>query len=126
MAKTTSKSKQNYYAVYKATQRWKKNREARLLKAMREQPNNQNVVEALANLKYRRKTPTNPQWSHSDRAKAQILKYFAGHVTADCFSSNPQVQAEALRNLFGTHNEKSLPQGKVSFRLGDRLQGAGK
>lgn len=126
MAKTTSKSKQNYYAMYKSTQRWKKNREARLLKAMREQPNNQNIVEALANLKYRRKTPTNRQWSHSDRAKAQILKYFAGHVTPDCFSSNPKTQADALQKLFGTHNEKTLPSGKVSFKLGDRLQGSRK
>ncbi len=95
------------------------NRKTKLLKLLRQQPNNKQIETALANIKYRRKTPKTQEWSKTDIRLAQLFKEFTGRADWDLFSSNPKVQAAAL----AVHSKKSwtnLPEGKVSFALGAR------
>jgi IS30 family transposase len=74
MAKTTSKSKQGYYSNYKANSRWKTNRERKLKKLQKLQPNNPQIAEALKNMVYRRKTPgTVGQWSKTNLQAWQVM-----------------------------------------------------
>ena len=95
------------------------NRKQKLLKLLKQQPNNQQIQDALVNIKYRRKTPKTQEWSKTDIRLAQLFKEFTGRADWDLFSSNPKVQAAAL----AVHSKKSwtnLPEGKVSFALGAR------
>ena len=121
MAGKTSKSKEGYYSAYKASNKWKTNRERRLLKLMKEQPNNKDIPEALANLKYRRRKPDSHFWSKTNKRLAQLIKEFTGSCPHAVFSSNPKVADAALAALRSNYDEKKLPQGKVSFKLGDRV-----
>ena len=75
MAKSTSKSRQAYYALYKASNRWKTNRERKLLRALKRNPNNKQIEQALDNISYRRKTPGKVgAWSSTKRYEAQLTK----------------------------------------------------
>lgn len=121
MASKSSKSQEGYYSAYKSSNRWKTNRERRLLKLLKTQPNNKDIPEALANLKYRRRKPTSRMWSKSNIRLAKLLKQFTGSCPHAVFSSNPKIAEPAMAALRRTHDPKSLPQGKVSFKLGDRV-----
>ena len=119
-----SKSKDNYYAIYKSSNRWKTNREAKLLRQLKLQPGNEKqITEALANLKYRRKTPQNRVWSHSMRRMAQLITEFGGKAHVNLFSTNPDLAKAAYLDTYGKHDNGTVPQGVVSFALGARLQG---
>ena len=75
MAKTTSKSRQAYYSLYKASNRWKTNRERKLLRALKRNPNNKQIEQALNNISYRRKTPgITGKWSSTRIMEAQLMK----------------------------------------------------
>lgn len=115
---TTSKSQQNYYTLYKSQERWKSNRKRRLEKTYLQQPNNEQIEAALKVLKYRRRIPTTAQWSASKRNLAQLFKQFVGRCDPQIFHSNEKISAPALQSAFGVHTK--VPEGKVSFRLGDR------
>lgn len=67
MAKTSSKGRQANYANYKSQNRFMTNRKRKLLKVQKEQPLNAQVTEALANIKYRRKTPGTTVWLSADK-----------------------------------------------------------
>lgn len=121
MAGKSSKSQDGYYSTYKSTSKWKTNRERRLLKLMQEQPNNKDIPEALANLKYRRRKPDSHMWSKTNKRLAQLIKLFTGSCPHAVFSSNPKVAEAAMSALRSKFDEKKLPQGKVSFKLGDRV-----
>lgn len=119
MSKSSSKSKQAYQTMYKATSKWKSNRVRRLTKLMKLHPNNLQLQEALGNLQYRRNTPKTKMWSKTDIATAKLLKKFCGSAPLAVFSSNPQTAAAALGSLKGAIAKSSVPAGKVSFALGD-------
>ena len=121
MASKSSKSREGYYSAYKASNKWKTNRERRLLKLMQEQPNNKDIPEALANLKYRRQIPKSRMWSKSTKRLAQLIKQFTGSCPHAVFSSNTKLAEATLAGLRKDIDPKSLPQGKVSFKLGDRV-----
>lgn len=117
---TVSKSKQNYSAMYKSTTRWATNRKLKLTRLLKQQPNNEQIKDALANIKYRRQTPsTKTVWSHSNIRLAKLFKEFTGRASADLFSSNPKVQAAALAYRPDESKLKVI-EGKVSFSLGAR------
>lgn len=120
MAKSPSKSRQNYASVYKSSNRWQSNRKRKLLKQLKLQPNNEQVKLALENIKYRRKTPKTQEWSKTDIETARLFKLFSGYVDRDIFSSNPKVQAAALAKHSPKLEHKKLPTGKVSFSIGAR------
>jgi hypothetical protein len=117
---SVSKSKQVYATLYKSSTRWATNRKIKLTRALKQQPNNEQIKDALANIKYRRHTPNGKTvWSHSNIRLAKLFKEFTGRASADLFSSNPKVQAAALAYRPDANNLKVI-EGKVSFSLGAR------
>lgn len=117
MAKAQSQSKKSQSAAYSA--RYTKNRERKLQRALKRNPNNEQIQAALKNIHYRRKDPKSQMWSKQRKALAQLLKMFTGSMTYEVFNSNPQVAAAATANL-GRNNPKLPSMGKVSFTLGAR------
>lgn len=95
------------------------NRKKKLLKLLKQQPNNEQIKDALVNIRYRRKTPKTQEWSKTDIHIAKLFKMFSGRADWDLFSSNPKVQAAALA-MHSTKSFANLPEGKVSFLLGAR------
>ena len=117
---SVSKSKQAYAALYKSSTRWATNRKIKLTRVLKQQPNNEQVKDALANIKYRRHTPnTKTVWSHGNIRLAKLFKEFTGRASADLFSSNPKVQAAALAYRPDESKLKVI-EGKVNFSLGAR------
>jgi hypothetical protein len=97
------------------------NRKRKLLKLLKQQPNNEQIKDALVNIKYRRKTPKNQEWSKTDIQTAKLFKQFTGRADWDLFSSNPKVQAAAIA-MHSKKDFRNLPEGKVSFSLGARAR----
>ena len=95
------------------------NRKRKLLKLLKQQPNNEQIKDALTNIKYRRKTPKGQEWSKTQIHIAKLFKQFTGRADWDLFSSNPKVQASAIA-MHSKKDFRNLPQGKVSFLLGAR------
>jgi hypothetical protein len=117
---SVSKSKQAYSALYKSSTRWATNRKIKLQRVLKQQPNNKQVKDALANIKYRRRTPTSKTvWSHGNIRLAKLFKEFTGRASVDLFSSNPKVQSAALAYRPDADKLKVI-EGKVNFSLGAR------
>lgn len=123
MAKSQSKSKQAYSSAYKSSSRWKANRKRKLERALKAQPNNEQIKRALLDISYRRRTPNNREWSHSNIRIAQLFKLFRGHASKELFSANPKTQAAALAEA--SRRQVVVPDGKVSFSLGARAHNCG-
>jgi hypothetical protein len=120
VAKSGSKSQEGYYSSYKSSNKWQSNRKRKLEKLLKTQPNNEQIKQALKNLKYRRKIPQGKSmWTKQNIQTAKLFKLFTGRASHDLFSSNPQVQAAALMTRSDSSKHK-VPEGKVSFRLGAR------
>ena len=120
MASSGSKAKQAYAALYKSSTRWATNRKIKLTRLLKQQPNNEQIKDALANIKYRRHTPNSKTvWSHGNIRLAKLFKEFTGRASADLFSSNPKVQSAALAHRPDWEKLKTI-EGKVSFSLGAR------
>lgn len=121
MAGKTSKSREGYYSAYKASNKWKTNRERKLVKLLKTQPNNKDITQALANIKYRRRKPTSRMWSKTNIRLATLFKEFTGSCPHAVFSSNQKLAEATLASLRKPFDERLLPQGKVSFKLADRV-----
>ena len=120
MASSGSKAKQAYAALYKSSTRWATNRKIKLTRVLKQQPNNEQIKDALANIKYRRHTPnTKTVWSHDNIRVAKLFKEFTGRASADLFSSNPKVQSGALAYRRDWDKVKGI-EGRVNFSLGAR------
>lgn len=121
---SVSKSKQAYAALYKSSTRWATNRKIKLTRLLKQQPNNEQIKDALANIKYRRKTPTTKTvWSHGNIRIAKLFKEFTGRASAELFSSNPKVQSVALSYRPDADKMKVI-DGRVNFSLGARAHDA--
>lgn len=117
---SVSKSKQAYSALYKSSTRWATNRKIKLTRLLKQQPNNEQIKDALANIKYRRHTPNSKTvWSHTNIRLAKLFKEFTGRASVDLFSSNPKVQAGALAYRPDPDKLRVI-EGKVNFSLGAR------
>lgn len=92
-----SKSAENYSAMYKSTKRQEKNRKTKLERQLKIQPNNEQVKQALKDIKYRRKTPTAREWSATWITTAKIIKLFSGRFDRAIMSSNQDVARAALQ-----------------------------
>lgn len=96
MANKSGASKESQAATYKSSRRWETNRLARLLRAQKRHPNNEQIPLAIKNLHYRRKTPSNPTWGSSKRRIASVVREFKGVFHPDIFSANDKVSGPAL------------------------------
>jgi hypothetical protein len=95
------------------------NRKIKLLRLLKQQPNNEQIKDALANIKYRRKKPKTQEWSKTAIRLAKLFKEFSGRADRELFSNNPKIQSAALSKQVQRTGFK-LPEGKVSFLLGAR------
>ena len=66
--KKSSKSNQEHYKNY----RYESNREARLERLLRQQPNNEQLKAAIKNIHYRRQKPKSRQWTPEKRELAHM------------------------------------------------------
>ena len=92
-----SKSAEKQSSVYKANRRWETNRKRRLERALKAQPNNEQIKAALKQMVYRRKTPVNRVWSASWIRAAKVIKLFTGRFDPACMSSNQDAARAALQ-----------------------------
>lgn len=120
MAQKVSKGRQNGYAVYKSSQRWKTNRENKLRKLIKANPNNLQLVQALKNVTYRRRTPKAEFWTKSMIRMATIIKEVCGSCPHLVFNSNPIVASDALRSVSKKDVNVVRSKNVVSFSIKDR------
>ena len=93
----TGKSQENYYARYKANKTWEVNRKRRLERALKAQPNNENIKIALKGMVYRRKTPKTQMWSASWISVAKLFKEFTGRFDPAIMSANADISRTAMQ-----------------------------
>jgi hypothetical protein len=108
---------------YKTQKLWERNRTRRLKRLLITQPNNEQVLKALGNIHYRRKTPTTPFWSKTRINQARLFKMFCGFVDMNMFSNNEKVSNPALLTK-GPYSEFKAPPAneKTMFSLGERAR----
>jgi hypothetical protein len=109
---------------YKTQKLWEKNRTRRLKKLLITQPNNEQVLKALGNIHYRRKTPTTPFWSKSMIAQARLFMMFCGKVDMNMFSKNEKLSGPALFTKGSRTVGYVVPPAneKTMFSLGERAR----
>lgn len=113
----TGKSQEGYYARYKTNKTWETNRKRRLERALKAQPTNQQIILALKNMVYRRKTPKVRVWSASWVATAKLFKLFAGRFDPAIMSSDPNAAGDAAKRPGPVALDKhfKLPTSNKSF-----------
>lgn len=92
-----SKSAEKQSGVYKTNRKWEKNRKLKLERALKAQPNNEQIKSALKQMVYRRKTPVTRPWSASWVRAAKIIKEFSGRFDPAIMSSNADIARSALQ-----------------------------
>ena len=109
--KSRSKTAENYSAQYKSSKKWETNRKRKLERVLKEQPENQQIKDALKSMMYRRKTPNTREWSASWIRTAKLFKLFTGKFDREIMSSNDKVASEAMR-LSRKERPFTMPLGK--------------
>lgn len=109
---------------YKTQKLWEKNRTRRLKKLLVTQPNNEQIIKALGNIHYRRKTPTTPFWSKSMIQQARLFMMFCGKVDMNMFSKNEKLSGPALFTKGSRTVGYVVPPAneKTMFNLGTRAR----
>jgi len=127
--KGSSKSQEGYYSAYKSSNKQAKNRKIKLERQLKLQPNNEQVKQALLDIRYRRRTPGNNGWSHSGIALAKRFVSFCGHFNQDILSSNPKTASDAMQSLKSNASNFKLPKevmegisNKAMFSLKARMK----
>lgn len=120
-----SKSAERQSSAYKTGRRWEANRKVRLERALKAQPDNEQIKIALKQMVYRRRTPTNRMWSASAIALAKLFKEFNGRFDPAILSSNQDVARSAIQK-FGPHAanfklDKTASSDKNFFSIGTRV-----
>ena len=119
--KTSSKSDQNYWSRYQTNKIWETNRKRKLNRHLKNHSNDKCAEQALASIKYRRKTPKAPIWTSGNIKIAKLFKQFAGKVNMDMFNSNHKIQQEALSGYNKSTGLTKVNQtSRVSFSVGAR------
>lgn len=120
--KTSSKSDQNYYSRYQSNKTWEVNRKRKLNRHLKKHPSDTSAQKALGAIKYRRKTPKDPQWTPGKIKVAMLFKEFAGYVNRDMFNSNQKIQQEALMSYSrgGRGPSRVNQTSRVDFSIGAR------
>ena len=99
------------------------NRRRRLERTVKAQPNNTQAAIALKETRgHKRKKPNTPYWSHTMIREAKLFKEFTGNMDLNIFSSIDAVRGNARLHLTRKDwSQIKLPEGKVDFSLGARL-----
>jgi hypothetical protein len=119
--KTSSKSDQNYWSRYQSNKTWEVNRKRKLNRHLKKHTGDAVAQRALGNIKYRRKTPKDPQWTPGKIKIAMLFKQFAGRVNKDMFNSNHKIQQEAINSYSRNTGLVRVNQtSRVDFSIGAR------
>lgn len=125
--KSGGASKTGQAASYKANKTWEKNRLRKLRRALKDHPNNEQIVTALKGVVYRRKTPTVRTWSKTKINIARLYKAFSGHVDLMIFNNQEKVAAAAqLSHRMKWDYKPPAVNEKTMFSLGVRAHTGGK
>lgn len=85
------------YTAYKNEKREDKNRRARLQRALKKNPENEQIKAALADTSgHRRGTPKSEVWTPTKRNIACLFKLFTGSFNVAIFHNNEKISAPAL------------------------------
>lgn len=125
--KSGGNSKTNQANNYKVNKVWERNRLRKLNKLLTKQPNNKQIPAAIAGVRYRRKNPKAPFWTHSMIRTAVIFKTFVGKVDLDIFNKNEKVAASALllAGPYSKNRNTKTQNEKEMFQLGTRARWGG-
>lgn len=117
-----------YYAKYKNGNIHDKNAMSRLKRALRRNPENEQITLAMGNIRRSRHTPKTPFWTSTRIREAFLYKLFTGYVNQDIFSNNGKVSAPA-RMTHGPKSakitDKKLFATNSMFSLGSRVRWVG-
>lgn len=114
--KRTGKGHEAGYARYKAGRIWERNRIRKLKRALKKNPGNEEqITKALANITYRRKTPTTKQWSSTRRRIAELFKKVTGQVP------NAAINAVAIDEAYW----RAMNATKPGFLVKDKYKQQG-
>lgn len=95
--KSSSKSSEAHYSLYKTSKREESNRRRKLERELKKNPNNAAQLEtAIKNIRHRRNKPQNPFWSSTRRKTAELFKRFCGRVNLEIYNNNEKVSSAAL------------------------------
>ena len=121
--KNTGNSKSGQANSYQTLKRWETNRLKKLSRHIKKFPADLVAAAALNNIVYRRHTPKNSEWSHTQINIARLFKMFKGRVDRDIFSANEKVSAPALLvpGPYTSSKQKSFNQNAM-FQLGVRAR----
>ena len=114
--KRTSASDKAHAMIYKTQQIWSKNRKLKLERALKRNPENTQISEALKNIQYRRKTPSTQEWSASSKAMAQLVKLFTGFCDKNIFHANKDLREAAYQAI-------KAKQPKIEHSLSQNTKG---
>lgn len=124
--KSGGASKTGQAAGYKANKIWERNRLRKLRRALKDHPNNEQIITALKGVVYRRKTPTVRTWSASKRRIAELFKMFSGHVDLQMFSNNEKIAVPAtLSHRMKWNYKPPAVNEKTMFSIGVRMHTGG-
>lgn len=119
--KRTGAAHKGYYAKYKNSNIHDKNAKIRLLRDLKNNPNNaEQINTAISNIKRTRCTPKTPFWNSTRRSIAILYKMFTGRVNQDIFSNNEKVSAPALMTPGPKSVRSATKASPVDFSLGAR------
>lgn len=118
--------------VYKTSGRIASNRKRRLERALKRNPENEQIRIALkGGLGQRRQTPKVEVWSHSEIRMAQLFKEVQGNFNMDILSRNEKLSAPALMSAGKLGKQVSEERSKkkrvkgydfaAAFHLGTRV-----
>lgn len=125
--KSGGASKVSQAASYKANKTWEKNRLRKLKRALKAQPNNEQILTALKGVVYRRKTPTVRVWSKTKIQIARLYKTFSGHVDLLIFNNQEKVAHSAqLGHRMKWSYKPPQVNEKTMFSLGARAHTGGR
>lgn len=94
--KRTGKGHELRYNAYKMSKTYETNRRKRLERALKRNPENKQIEEALKSIVYRRSTPNEKQWGSTKRRTAELFKLFTGAVNMEIFHNNEKISSLAL------------------------------
>lgn len=114
--------KEAYFARYKTAKVFETNKRRKLERALKRNPENKQIAEALKNIAFTKKSPKTSAWNPTTIAFVKILKEFKGKFNPDIFNKDPEIATNALKTkneaLFTKVNSKMSKQS--FFSVGQR------
>lgn len=116
--------REGYFAKYKSNKVYEANKKRKLERALKRNPNNEQIKQALKDIGFKRKKPKTPTWSPTQVRLVELIVSFTGKFDKNVFSSDVEAQIAAahVRNehLFSKSKPTSAKASKSMFSLAAR------